>query len=388
MSYLVSIIVPIYNAEKYIDRCITSIQNQTYTKIQIILVNDGSADGSYDICKKYAENDNRIVLINQNNKGVVETRKVGIQAAGGDCVAWVDADDWIEEDYIERMVMLMCDTGVDMVAVAHYHDIGFESTLVKNGISPGIYKTKEIIYKMLYSGTFYEYGIGPHLVTKLFKTDILKKISSQIDNKIIAGDDATMVYSGILEINKICVSDMAGYHYIQNPTSITKINYGDEKNRVDCLIDFLEKRFKDKNVYDETANQLKIYWNYMMALRDISFFDYGDKSILAPYGGFEKNDKIVIYGAGVLGQKIYKHLRNLNINIIAWLDRNWENYRANGYDVISPDELSNLDGTYDYILIANINEKVATSIKTCLLETNVKTDKIRWFTDEFCGKTY
>lgn len=386
MTHLVSVIVPIYNAEKYIERCITSIQNQTYTKLQIILVNDGSTDDSYDICKKYAENDNRIVLISQNNKGVVEARKVGIQAAGGDCVAWVDADDWIEEDYIERMVMLMCDTGADMVAVAHYHDIGSESALIKNGISPGLYETKDIVHKMIYLGTFYEYGIGPHLVTKLFKTDILKNISLQIDSKIIAGDDAAMVYTSILEANKIYVSEMSGYHYIQNPASITKNSYKDEKSRVDCLIDYLEKKFKDKNVYDETANQLKIYRNYMMALRDISFFDCGHKSILAPYGGFEKNDRIVIYGAGVLGQKIYRHLTNLNVNIVACLDRNWENYRANGYDVISPDELSRLEGEYDYILIANITEKIALSIKTFLIEKNVETDKIRWFTDEFCGK--
>lgn len=383
---LISIIVPIYNAEIYIERCITSIQNQTYKNLQIVLVNDGSTDCSYDICRDYATKDNRITLVSQDNQGVVAARKTGVREAVGDFIGWVDADDWIEEDYVERLVNLQGDSGAEIVAVAHYHDIGESSSLVKNGIKSGVYETQDIISKILYTGSFFEYGIGPHLVTKLFDSKILKKTQLEVEGKIIAGDDAAVVYSSILEAKRICVSDIAGYHYIQNPGSLTKMSFGDEKTRVDALISFLENKFREKGVFDETKRQLDVYRNYLLALRQIEAFDEGEKDKLIPYGGISGKDRVIIYGAGVLGQKIYKYLKKEDINIVAWLDKNSETYQLNGYDVISPDELSGLSDKYDYILIANITERTAISIKKYLLNQAIDPDKIRWFTDEFCGK--
>lgn len=386
MPPLISIIVPIYNAETYLDRCITSIQSQTYKNLQIVLVNDGSTDGSYDICKDYATKDERITLVSQENKGVVVARKTGVKEAVGDFIGWVDADDWIEEDYIEKLVELRDDSAADIVAVAHYHDIGDSSSLVNNGIEPGIYEVKDVVSNMLYSGSFFEYGIGPHLYTKLFSAHILKKTQAEVTENIIAGDDAAVVYSSILEAKKICVSDIAGYHYIQNPGSLTKMSFGNEKLRVDSLISFLVNKFKQKNVYDVTKRQLAVYRNYLLALRQIEAFDEGKDQLLIPYGGFDKKERFVIYGAGVLGQKIYKYLKHQEVSVVAWMDKNWKTYHVNGYDVVSPDELNNLVDKYDYILIANITEKTAMSIKEYLLNKGVILDKIRWFTEDFCGK--
>lgn len=382
MSPLISIIVPIYNAEKYIHRCITSIQNQTYKNLQIVLVNDGSTDGSYELCKNYAQKDTRITLVSQKNQGVVAARKTGVREAVGEFIGWVDADDWIEEDYIEKLVNLQKESEAEIVAVAHYHDIGTGSSLVKNGIDAGVYEANSLVSKMLCTGSFFEYGIGPHLYTKLFSAHILKKTQSEVTENIIAGDDAAVVYSSILEAKKICISDIAGYHYIQNPGSLTKMSFGDEKTRVDSLISFLENKFREKNVFEKTKRQLQVYRNYLLALRQIEAFDEGE-NLLSPYGGFDISSRIIIYGAGVLGQRIYKYLKSKNIDIVAWLDKNWESYRENGYDVCSPEELSDLEGKFDYILVANITESIAMSIKNYLLDKGIKTEKIRWFTDEF-----
>ena len=149
--------------------------------MQIVLVNDGSTDASYEICKSYALKDSGITLVTQENQGVVAARKKGVQAATGDFVCWVDADDWIESDYIEIMILLQQESYAEIVALAHYHDIGEDSILVRNGIESGVYSVEGVIHKMLYTGKLFEYGIGPHLCTKLFLTEIIKKTQAEVE---------------------------------------------------------------------------------------------------------------------------------------------------------------------------------------------------------------
>ena len=95
---ILSVIVPIYNSEKYLDQCISSICNQTYENLQIILVNDGSTDHSLEICLEYQERDPRIKVVSQENKGLMEARKYGIESSTGEVIGFVDSDDWIESD--------------------------------------------------------------------------------------------------------------------------------------------------------------------------------------------------------------------------------------------------------------------------------------------------
>ena len=107
MNNLVSVIVPIYNVEDYLLTCIKSILNQTYTNIEVILVNDGSTDKSLDICKKIIRNDSRVRLISKKNGGLSEARNFGIDEALGEYYLFVDSDDYIKEDMIEKMVIAM-----------------------------------------------------------------------------------------------------------------------------------------------------------------------------------------------------------------------------------------------------------------------------------------
>ena len=100
---MISVIVPIYNAEKYLDKCLLSIVNQTYSDIEIILINDGSTDSSIAICEKYKQNDDRIVIVNKDNEGLVRARKDGIRMARGEYITFVDADDWIDITLYENV---------------------------------------------------------------------------------------------------------------------------------------------------------------------------------------------------------------------------------------------------------------------------------------------
>ena len=112
---MISVIVPVYNAEKFLKRCISSILAQTYPNFELVLVDDGSTDQSLDILKKYVEKDSRVNLISQQNKGVSGARNTGLQAAKGEYFLYVDADDWIEEDMIERLVSIGMREDADIV---------------------------------------------------------------------------------------------------------------------------------------------------------------------------------------------------------------------------------------------------------------------------------
>lgn len=378
---LISIIVPIYNAEDYLERSIHSIQNQTYPNLQIILVDDGSADASLDLCRKYAALDKRIEIIHQENGGVVSARKAGISAARGEMVGWVDADDWIEPDWMESLTKLWMESKADMIAAAHFHDIGENRARVENKIAEGVYTKDEIIPRMIYNGDFFEYGIQPHLYTKLIRRDILLKTQMCVDCRIIAGDDAAVVYPSILEADRICISKLCGYHYIQHSGSITKAGYSDEKMRVNALMDYLSNIFAKKGILSLMCSQLEAYEKYLLSLRQISAFD---EYILAPFGGIAYGSRVVIYGAGVLGQKIYHYIEGSGkAEICGWLDRNWEVYRENGFSVDPPEKIMELEGTYDYVIIANITPKSAASMEGYMKKLGVVEDKIRWFSEEF-----
>ena len=102
-----SVIVPVYNVEKYLDRCIRSIAGQTYTNLEIILVDDGSTDHCGEICDEWSRKDTRIQVFYKKNGGLVSARKAGLKTASGQYIAYVDSDDWIEENMYERMMELM-----------------------------------------------------------------------------------------------------------------------------------------------------------------------------------------------------------------------------------------------------------------------------------------
>ncbi len=384
MKQLLSIIVPIYNAEQYLIQCIESIINQTYDNLQIIFVDDGSTDSSLEICNFYAQKDKRIVIVQKENGGVVSARKAGVKAANGKMIGFVDADDWIEPDYFENMMAIFMETNADIVAGGHFHDIGESSVKVLNHVSVGLHETRAILDQLIYSGEFYEYGITPQLYTKIIRSDILKATQESVDERIQCGEDAAVTYPSVLKAKRLYVTDFCGYHYVQHQGSMTKTENREESVLIQVLIKFLEESIgnlvSDIVLRDGLREQLRIYNNYMLSLREIGIFD---KKLLLPFGGISYGSKVVIYGAGVLGQKIYQYLlKSKQIEIVEWVDQNFSYYREKGLDVNEPGRISLL--TYDYILIANISHGVFVKIKKYLTEElEVEDKKIRWFSDDF-----
>lgn len=386
VTNMVSVIVPIFNAQDFLHKCVDSILAQSYSYLNIILVDDGSKDASGEICDFYAAKDDRVFVIHKANGGLVSARKAGVKAAKGEFVCWVDADDWVEKDFIKDFVEIQRQTQADLVAMSLYHDINENTTIDNNGLADGEYNIAEILPKLMYTGKFYEYGIGPHLVTKMFRTDIIREAELKVDERIVAGEDAATMYAAVLKCNKIAIKNKPNYHYVQHPTSITKGSSPNELQRVEVLIDYLSAVYKDNGVYDVMERQLNVYRNYILALRKIDYFDAGGEKILVSYGGFERQSKVIIYGAGVIGQMIYKYVvSDKRLDVVKWLDKNYKHYNNIGYAVDNPEILDDFCEEYDYILIANISEDAYVSIRNYLLAKGIPDEKIRWFSDESRG---
>lgn len=382
---LVSVIVPIYNAEKYLEQCVDSILSQTYRSMEILLIDDGSTDGCFTICKKYAEEDARIRVVHKPNGGLVGARKTGVKEAVGDYVIWVDADDWIEPDYIEELVKAQKRTQVKMVAADLYFDIDNSSKVIRNGFSYGVYDVRELYHSLLYSGRFYEYGINPHLVTKLIYREILQQKQMAVDERIVAGEDAAVTYPCLLAVDKICITNVCGYHYVQRPGSMTKTESAGEEQRIQVLFSYLEKSFERAGLRDIFRSQLNQYKKYFMMLRKIELLDNPKSDeVLQPYGGIRMGSKVVLYGAGGLGQSIFRYLTvDKGVEIVAWLDRSYTTYRTNSMSVDAPEHILTLGDSYDYVIIANTSGEIAEAIKQDLIQMDVKPGRIKWLSEKF-----
>lgn len=217
---LVSIIIPVYNTEKWLSRCINSIISQTYKEIEIIIVNDGSSDKSEEIIKTYAEKDKRIVFINQENHGVSYSRNIGISISKGEYVAFVDSDDYIVEDYIEKLTHCMT-KGVDLVICGYDEVFIHENTLLTSSTHI-LDKSKTLLLTgNIYTDLYYvrEYVNSPCL--KLYRKKHIIEHNIRFPDDMITGEDYIFNLNFYQYVSKYIFLPYAGYHYFNNAMSIT-----------------------------------------------------------------------------------------------------------------------------------------------------------------------
>lgn len=380
----ISVIVPVYNGSQYLEKCIHSIIEQSYKNLDIILVDDGSTDASGGICDGYQLQDPRIRVFHKQNGGLVSARKTGIGRAYGDFVISIDADDWIEPDYIENMVKVQRETDADIVAANLFFDIGNDSKIVQNGIPYGTYTPEQICSNIIYNGNFFQYGVNPHLVTKLGRRDILLKSQLEVDERIVGGEDAAVTYPALLLAQKICITDVCGYHYIQHQNSMTKTTTCDELEKIAILVGYLKGKFQNMPGRLELEKQLHFYEKYLKVLRNLESLDSQEGVWLLPFGGVRSDTRIVLYGAGGVGQQIHRYLHNTEKpEVVMWLDKNYQTYQRNGMDVRKPLDIQTIEGNYDCVIIANMDARTADLIKGDLMQIGVESTKIRWFTENF-----
>ena len=385
MSSCISVIIPIYNVAAYLDRCISSVCNQTYHNLQVLLVDDGSTDDSLKICDYYAAQDNRIQVIHKSNGGLVSARKTGLAVATGEYIAYVDGDDWIEPDLYERMIKEMQDSQVDLVESDAFKDMGNDSILMQSKIPYGRYAAEDIIPFMLCDEGFNECRLKPHVWSKLFKHSLLKEIQSSVNEIICLGEDVAVTYPYILKCRKIAILQYAGYHYVQRNTSIIYTVHNDEWEKNKTLILELQNAFLRDIHADILLPQLNQYAKLLLLVRHFSKLDINsDNKILMPYGGVDIGEKVIIYGAGQVGQSMYNYLNgNSKVALVEWVDKEYKKYQKIGFPVQSPETISNKEIKFDKIIIAVNSRKTAESIKEILEGKQVKRENILWLTDDF-----
>lgn len=223
---MISVIVPIYGVEKYIRQCVDSIVSQKYKDLEIILVDDGSKDNCPEICDEYAEKDSRIKVVHKENGGLVSARQEGLKVATGEYVGFVDGDDWIDDNMYQSMADIIYKHSPDLIACEFVNEFEDKAEVSVQIFEEGFYdkaRLKAEIYpKMLFKGSFYQFGIYPNCWTKLFKREILEKNLPLVDTRIKMGEDAAFTYACLLVSNSFYGIKRGLYHYRILTTSMSR----------------------------------------------------------------------------------------------------------------------------------------------------------------------
>ena len=201
---MISVIVPVYNTEKYLDRCIQSILSQTYIDFELLLINDGSTDSSAAICDKYAELDSRVRVFHKDNSGVSSARNLGLDNAIGEWITFVDSDDWIEHNSFECLI----ENGDSDLIIA---SMRFEQSS-QIGNFPVLGRLESNDLNLGLSKNIDHYSISSPC-SKLFRSNIIQNNEVRFNEKICFGEDALFVKSYLMNVQSIrCVRELC-YHY-------------------------------------------------------------------------------------------------------------------------------------------------------------------------------
>lgn len=235
MNELISIIVPVYNVEKYLNQCLDSVCMQTYKNLEIILIDDGSTDKSGEICDEYAAKDNRIIVIHKENIGVSDSRNKGLDIATGNYIGFVDSDDWIEFNMFEILYKGIKEYKADISICGHAEV--YENGLLKpfHADSPVIFSPIDAIEELIKENSFRDY-----LVNKLFTKKLFNSIRLPVGRII---EDKAIMYKLFDQSDAIVYLSEVLYYYRKRPCSLSYSptlssqygNYKAEYERYICL---------------------------------------------------------------------------------------------------------------------------------------------------------
>ena len=256
----VSIIVPVYNGEQVIRRCVDSVLKQSFTDWELLLINDGSTDSSFQICQEYADTYQNIFAFHKENEGVSVTRNIGIQEAKGIYVKFVDCDDYLEQDHIKLLVERMEDSEADLVISGYTRHK--EGNITKNYPKESFSESKEEfgqLFFLLYNRWF--------LNTPWNKLYRREKIRAGFPKELSLGEDLLFNLEYIKGIDRICVCEETGYQYCIENTNSLAIQYREDK--------FENSLFLHNKVLEFVREELNIkeemQWNDEAFIKEIRF---------------------------------------------------------------------------------------------------------------------
>ena len=285
---MISVIVPVYKAEKYLDRCVSSILNQTYKDLELILVDDGSPDRSPEMCDWYAQVDPRVKVIHKKNGGVSTARNAGLEAASGDYIAFVDSDDWLEPEMYQKMMEAAITHDCDVVMCDCVKDFTDHSEVYSHDIRGGFYNAEHLKkehYPHLLIMENVEYPATISNVTLLWRST-LNTESQRYQPGIRYSEDLLFGAKLLRKASSFCyLKGEAFYHYVMNPASASHTFVPDKWKDYSLLHSCIRAEFGSDKVYD-FSGQID---------RCLLFFLYNTIGEIygAPFSGKEKKRRIL-----------------------------------------------------------------------------------------------
>lgn len=290
---LISVVIPVYNVSSFLKRCLDSVIEQSYSNLEIILIDDGSTDDSGKICDRYSEKDQRIIVIHQRNGGLSAARNSGIKVATGEYITFIDSDDWIETDYILYLAKLLEKFNADF-SQCSFNYIDKDKKIYNNVTNTG----NEVLFNQ--EDALTDLLLTKHLISsawgKLYRRDFFNKFSYP-EGKLF--EDIPVTYDIVLHSNTIVFGDRAYYNYFYNTDSISKASFN--LRRLD-VIEFIEEAVsKTLEKYPKLYREAKVALfrtNFGVLL---SFKDSNDHPSVQSdiYNNLKVNRRYVIFNSNV-----------------------------------------------------------------------------------------
>lgn len=381
MSPQLSVVVTVYNLDRYIEKCIDSLLLQDYKYMEIVIVDDGSTDNTSEICDKYEKKYNNIRVVHKCNEGVVKALATGIDYSEGLYITFVDGDDWVQHNCYGSLMKLLLDNDLDIITYGairyrNENDYYYTYDSFKEGIYEGT-DLNDIKSNMIWDKTKQGYQIDPSLCMKIFRKDIIETCVKNVLNiKIHYAQDVIITYPAIKEAEKLGIIHDAYYFHRRREIGVQPAYLMDSQYyyKLYLVYKYLSEIFKfDKNI----LQQIEAFYQYSVKLRCLdNTQDVTIDKWLFPFDKVKKGSNIIIYGYGKVGKTYIQQLEKLNFcNVICIVDSAYEKYQDNGGKIFPIEHIVNK--RYDYIVIANASDDVKHKIKNVLMNNfNVEEKKI------------
>lgn len=379
MKCSLTVIIPVYNAEQYLKGCLDSVEQQTYQDYEVILVDDGSTDGSRAICDNYAARNRSWRTVHKKNGGALTARRAGLQVAQGDYIAFIDADDWVERDFLKTFMNHAEFSGADMVLGGCVKTWQGISQRQWNRLPEGVYEGEALAAfykKMLCYQEFFTFGVLPYMWNKLFRKDILVSVINEVDIRVYDGEDVVVNMLCMLKAKKLELIEDFSYHYVLRESSVTVKKKQDYYANVSRLYLCLYETFCKSEHSEFLLPQLDAYMRMMIRQSAPEKFVKQEKYRF-PFEDVRSGAKIVLYAAGNVGRIFYGQMKStVYCNILAWVDKDYQSEEMQRMGVQSPDVLGLLE--YEQVVLAVESEKLAERIKKELLQYGIPEEKLIW----------
>ena len=377
---LISVVIPVYNVYEYLEKSLDSVINQSYTNYELILVDDGSNDGSGRICDTYEKKYEHVKVVHKENGGIISARREGASIADGEYIFSMDADDWIDSDKLIGLADVIEMEYPDLVYMAGYKKNyeGFEEEY-DSCLDEGIYTVEEVLSKLKEQSNKNDFFFqNDFLLSRSWQLCVRKDLYmdsiGSVSGTVSLGEENISFFNCLIRCNKIYILKDYGYHYLRRQGSISDVTEKEYKKKFQLWFFYMNRLFNHEKLLGYRKEFIEGVFFHMMSFfyEDINteMFEY-----LFPFTKVKKGSRIVIYGAGKFGACLVNAIQEKreDYEIVLWIDRSIEG-KIYGFDIANLEDIKEV--SYDYVVMAIMWYSVAEKIAIDLEKVGVERSKI------------